>query len=170
MKKYIDNCLKYLTSGLMGIMVLVCCWQVFTRYILGNPSKVTEEFLRYSLIWITMLGAPYAYGKEKHLSITFLTKQFENKGTAFTKFFVELVVVFFSIFVLVIGGIQVSLNSIGQVSAAMQLPMPLLYASLPTFGVLMLFYSIIRLKEHIACIKNLKNTDAESESVIKTQN
>ncbi|WP_411248534.1 TRAP transporter small permease subunit, partial [Shouchella clausii] len=38
---------------MFGLMVLVAIWQVFSRYVLNAPSTFSEEFLRYSLIWVT---------------------------------------------------------------------------------------------------------------------
>ena len=64
----------------MGVMVIAVCWQVITRYILNNPSTVTEEALRYLLIWVTMVGGAYAYGRRKHLAITALSKRLSFKG------------------------------------------------------------------------------------------
>ena len=55
--KIINKILGWLIAFLVGVMVLGCCWQVITRFLLNNPSKYTEEFLRYALIWMTMLGA-----------------------------------------------------------------------------------------------------------------
>ncbi|MFP7334128.1 TRAP transporter small permease subunit, partial [Shouchella clausii] len=43
----------FLSSVMFGLMVLVAIWQVFSRYVLNAPSTFSEEFLRYSLIWVT---------------------------------------------------------------------------------------------------------------------
>ena len=61
--KIINKILGSAIAALAAIMVFACCWQVITRFLLKDPSQWTEEFLRYALIWMTMLGAPYAYGK-----------------------------------------------------------------------------------------------------------
>ena len=82
--KTLNKILGYLIAFLVGLMVLGCCWQVITRFLLNNPSKYTEEFLRYALIWMTMLGVPYAYGQERHISINIITKTFSLKGSLFT--------------------------------------------------------------------------------------
>lgn len=49
----IDKIIQVLSTIIMGVMVIAVCWQVITRYILNNPSTVTEEALRYLLIWVT---------------------------------------------------------------------------------------------------------------------
>ena len=75
MRNIIDSIIRVLCTAIMGIMVVAVCWQVITRYVLNNPSTVTEEALRYLLVWTTMVGAAYAYGKRKHLSINILLKK-----------------------------------------------------------------------------------------------
>lgn len=75
MRKIVDRVTAFLTCSLMIVMVLIACWQVFTRFVLNSPSTVSEEFLRYSLIWLTMIGSAYAYGKK---DVSFTTKSFSN--------------------------------------------------------------------------------------------
>ena len=49
----IDKIIQVLSTIIMGVMVIAVCWQVITRYILNNPSTVTEEALRNLLIRVT---------------------------------------------------------------------------------------------------------------------
>ena len=37
--KTLNKILGYLIAFLVGLMVLGCCWQVITRFLLNNPSK-----------------------------------------------------------------------------------------------------------------------------------
>ena len=142
--KLLNKVLETILAVLVGVMVLGCVWQVFTRFILNNPSKYTEEFLRYALIWLTMLGVPYAYGQERHLSINIITKTFTAKGNLMVKLFIEVLVTFLSVFVMIAGGIMVTANSAGQISPAMQIPMQFYYICVPVSGVLLLIYSVTR--------------------------
>lgn len=142
--KILNKILEVLLAVMVAVMVLGCFWQVFTRFILENPSKYTEELLRYLLIWLTMLGVPYAYGQERHLSINLITKTFTKQGTLASKIGIEIIVAILSIFVLVIGGVMVTMNSVGQSSPAMQIPMPVYYACVPASGILMVYYSVTR--------------------------
>lgn len=143
--KTLNKVLGYAIAALVGVMVLGCCWQVITRFLLNNPSKYTEEFLRYALIWMTMLGVPYAYGQERHISINIVTKTFSQKGSLMTKMVIEVIVMLLCVTVFIIGGIMVTMNSAGQISPALQIPMPLYYVGLPICGVLTLLYSANRL-------------------------
>lgn len=151
--KTLNKILGYAISILVGMMVLVCCWQVITRFILNSPSKYTEEILRYALIWTTMLGVPYAYGQEKHISINVITKSFSRKGSLMTKLAIEFIVSFLCVTIFIIGGIMVTLNSAGQISPALQMPMQFYYVGLPICGVLTLVYSVQRVGRFVKELK-----------------
>ncbi len=154
--KVLNKIIEYVLAFLVVVMVAGCFWQIFTRFILNDPSKWTEELLRYALIWLTMLGVPYAYGKEQHISIGFITGMFTKKGTVLDKIFIDMLILGLSVFVMVIGGTMVSANAVGQVSPAMNIPMQFYYMGVPVCGILMVIYAaerLIRLTREYAEIK-----------------
>ena len=154
--KKLNKVLEYILAFLVVVMVVGCFWQIFTRFVLNNASSWTEELLRYALIWLTMLGVPYAYGKEQHISIGFITTTFTKKGSLRNKIFIEILVLFLSAFVLIAGGIMVTINAVGQLSPAMGIQF--YYVGAPICGVLMIIYSGERL---IRFVKELKETKEE---------
>lgn len=119
----IDKIIQVLSTIIMGVMVIAVCWQVITRYILNNPSTVTEEALRYLLIWVTMVGGAYAYGRRKHLAITALSKRLSFKGQKILDIFVQAMVILFCVVVMIGGGTRLVNTAADQLSAALQLPM-----------------------------------------------
>ena len=66
---------------------------------------------------------------------------------------IELLVLFLSVFVMIIGGWMVTMNSAGQISPAMHMPMQMYYACVPIGGVLMVCYGLKRLA---GCMKQWK--------------
>ena len=144
---------------LIAAMVFGNFWQIFTRFILGNAASWTEEFLRYALIWLTMLGVPYAYGKNQHIAIEFVVNTFSAKGKQIDQVFIECVVGFISVFVMIIGGIMVTGNAAGQVSPALGMPMQYYYIGIPICGALMLVYLLPRLLDDIKALRSGKETD-----------
>ena len=100
-----------------------------------------------------MIGVPYAYGKDRHLSINLFVKKFEPKNEIRTKMLIEVIVMLLSVFIMIIGGIQVTLNSAGQISPAMQIPMQIYYVCVPICGILMVIYSMNRM---LNLVKELK--------------
>lgn len=164
MRDIVDRITAFLTCSLMVAMVVVACWQVFTRFVLNAPSTTSEEFLRYSLIWLTMLGAAYAYGKKKHLAVVFVARKLPKKFKFFTDMLVELIVLAFVLVIMLYGGSQAYQNAIGQVSAALRIPTQYLYLSVIVSGVLFLFYAIIHILEHIRNNKKPKVSEPDFES------
>ena len=147
MKNMVDKITGILTGSLLSIMCLMAIWQVFTRFVLNSPSTVTEEFLRYGLIWLTMVGGAYVYGKKEHLAIIFIVKKIPGKLQLLANLLVEACVLVFSIVILIMGGMTAFQNAVGQVSPSLQMPMQYLYLSLVVGGVLFLFYSAMNLAE-----------------------
>ncbi len=153
--KIINKILSVVLSALVAIMVAVVTWHVVARLI-GHPSDWTDEFLRYSIIWLTMLGAPYAYGQNKHLSINVLTNRFSARGKIIDKIVVHVIVLILSVVVFIVGGVMVTMNAAGQFSASMHLPMQVYYLGVPISGVLMVLYCIQHITGLLKELKELK--------------
>lgn len=164
MRDIVDRVTAFLTCSLMVAMVLVACWQVFTRFVLNSPSTLSEEFLRYSLIWLTMIGSAYAYGKKKHLAVVFVARKIPKKYKFYVDMLVEVIVLAFILVILIYGGTQAYQNSVGQVSSALNMPTQYLYLSLIISGVLFLFYAVIHIIEHFHNRNKWKTADAKFES------
>ena len=155
----IDKIIQVLSTIIMGVMVIAVCWQVITRYILNNPSTVTEEALRYLLIWVTMVGGAYAYGRRKHLAITALSKRLSFKGQK-----ILAMVILFCVVVMIGGGTRLVNTAADQLSAALQLPMPLIYASVPVGAILFIFYALIFIGEDLRDMKQGPKAEAAKEA------
>lgn len=155
MKKIMDRVTAFLTCLLMIVMVLIACWQVFTRFVLGDPSTVSEEFLRYALIWLTMIGSAYAYGRKKHLAVVFVARKIPAKFQIFVNLLVEAIVLIFIFVIMLLGGTRAYQNAVGQVSSALGIPMEYLYLSLVVSGILFLLYSFLNIAEHFKKNKDL---------------
>ncbi|MDN4523015.1 TRAP transporter small permease [Fictibacillus fluitans] len=165
-KKKLDQVLAFITCSIMGFMVIVAIWQVFTRYVLNSPSTVSEELLRYSLIWVSMLGAAYAFGNKKHIAIEFIVEKLSPKKALRISVLIESLVVLFAIIVMVVGGIMTVNITMAQTSASLGIPMGFIYLSLPVSGILVIGYSVINIYEAIVKRKvELYSEKMDGESV-----
>ncbi len=128
---------------LMAAMVLDVSWQVFTRFILKDPSSFTEELAGFLLIWIGLLGASYAYYTRAHLGIDILTGKLSGANKRFVEITVYTIVLLFSLLIPLIGGFRlVNLTfTLKQISPALGISMGYIYLVLPITGVLMIYYS-----------------------------
>jgi len=156
-KNKIDFTLKWLLVFIMAAMTLNVLWQVFTRFILQDPSSYTEELARYMLIWIGILGASYVAGQKMHLAIDLLSTKLEGKSKIYLEIFIQISILVFAFFVMVIGGIRlVSITLyLNQISAALQIPLGYVYTVLPISGVLMMFYSVFFIIEQVKNLSKL---------------
>jgi TRAP-type C4-dicarboxylate transport system permease small subunit len=151
MKKITEVITTILSSVLIVLMagiVIDVTWQVFTRFILRNPSSFTEELAGFLLIWIGLLGASYTYHKKAHLGIDTFTSRFTGLKKTVAGVAVSLVVILFAL-VLVIGGVRLvdMTFTLKQISPAMGIPMGYIYLVLPLTGVLFIYYSIATIFE-----------------------
>lgn len=145
----IDRLLAGIICVLMGAMVVNVLWQVFTRFVLKNPSSFTEETARYMMIWVGLLGSAYASGQKSHLALDLITAKFYGARKRASELFIHTVVLAFALGVLVLGGgrlvwIQLSL---GQKSAALQIKLGYVYLALPLAGAFIVFYSLMALRD-----------------------
>lgn len=144
LKKYIDKIVETVTSVLFLVMVAITTWQVITRYVLHDPSANTEEFLKYSLVWFSLLAGAYVVGKKKHIAITILHEQLKKNKKLVIDIIIQLSFLIFALIMLYGGSKAVSITMV-QTSPSLGLPMGYVYLSLPVSGILVFFYSTVNL-------------------------
>ena len=144
MKQKIDKFLGYFVAGLMMLMTADVLWGVVTRYAFGSQADWTEELARFLLIWIGILGAAYATGQKMHLAIDLLKPKLKPTRQHRLSLFINGVILLFAISILVIGGFRLIYitQTLGQLSAALRIPMTIVYAVLPISGLLVVYYKI----------------------------
>ncbi|WP_419214078.1 TRAP transporter small permease [Maribacter sp. X9] len=149
MRSKIDAFLGKTLVLIMSIMVINVLWQVFTRYVTGNPSSFTDELARYLMIWIGVLGAAYVSGRNLHVAIDILPTKSNKKTQKLLKTIVTLLVILFALFAFVIGGSRLVYLSymLGQQSPALQLPLAVVYVIIPVSGLLIIYYKLSDLKK-----------------------
>ena len=140
----IDSILEKILVVLFGIMILVVTWQVFSRFVLNSPSSFTEELSTYILIWISLLGATYAFRKKSHIGIDILTNKLSEPFDKFSKYIIHFANILFFSFVFVWGGLYLVMVTLqlNQISASLEIKIGYIYLILPISGSLRIYYSI----------------------------
>lgn len=143
-RKRIDKILGAALSTIMAVMVINVLWQVFTRYVTGNPSSFTDELARYLMIWVGVLGAAYVSGRNSHVAIDILPGRASSKNQKRLRILVTILVILFVLLAFVIGGSRLVYLSyiLGQQSPALHIPMAVVYLILPISGFLIIFYKL----------------------------
>jgi TRAP-type C4-dicarboxylate transport system permease small subunit len=142
-KQRLDRILGAVLVVMMAAAVLNVLWQVATRFLLGDPSTVTQELARYLLIWLSILGASYVVGQRGHLALELLLEKLSGRGRRTVQFLILGCVAAFALFVFVVGGARfVYIQAIlGQTSPTLGWPLWTVYTVLPISGLLMLVYT-----------------------------
>jgi len=144
LRQKIDKFIASLLSIIMAVMVLNVLWQVFTRFVLNNPSSFTDELARYLMIWVGVLGAAYISGKNMHVAIDIISNKLNAKNQEKLNILVHSIVIVFSVLVLVIGGFRLVYITavLNQNSPALHIPLSIVYAVIPLSGILITYYKI----------------------------
>lgn len=144
LRQKIDKILANALVVIMAVMVINVLWQVFTRFIVGTPSSFTDELARYLMIWLGILGAAYVSGRNMHVAIDVLPLRFSASTQKKLKLIVYSLIVVFAFFAMVIGGLRLVYITyiLDQYSPALQMPLAVVYFTIPLSGVLIIYYKI----------------------------
>ena len=147
--KALRNILNKILNVLAGVsllaMVALTCWQVFTRYILQNPSSWSEELVSYLFAWASLLGASLITGERGHMNIPVIVDKMSEKLQKFFGIVGELIAFAFSAIILVYGGIAITNLAMGQMTSSLGVAVGVFYIVLPLCGVLNMIYTVLNI-------------------------
>ena len=137
-KKFIDNFEEYFCVWSLAIMTVLVFIQVIMRYVFQNSLSWSEELARYIFLWLSWIGASYAVKERSHFRVEMFADLFKGKARKVFELFVLLTWFGFCLFLAYQGSlITRHLITRGQISAAMEIPMAWVYASVPVGSALM---------------------------------
>lgn len=157
LRKGLDKVLEFICCTLLALMTILVTWQVVSRYVLNNPSTVTEELVLFSFVWMGLLGGAYLFGKNEHMAMTFLFDKLSEKNQIKVRIFFELVIMAFAVSILVFGGWNMSKLSMGQLSSSLQIPMGYVYLALPLSGITTVIYNALNISDIVKELSGDKN-------------
>ncbi|MCC8013720.1 MAG: TRAP transporter small permease [Eubacterium sp.] len=141
----LNKFLNLLAGISFAAMVLLTCWQVFTRYILQNPSSWSEELVSYLFAWMALIGASVVTGERGHMNIPVLVEKFGPAGRKVLAVFSEVIAFVFAAVILVYGGIQITVLAMGQLTSSLGVAIGIFYIVLPLCGVLNMIYALLNI-------------------------
>ena len=139
--------LNLLAGASFIVMVLLTCWQVFTRYILGNPSSWSEELVSYMFAWMSLLGASIVTSERGHMNIPILVDMAGSSVQKLLHCLGEIIAFLFSAVILVFGGVQIANLAMGQMTSSLGVPIGIFYIVLPLCGVLNMIFTALNIIE-----------------------
>jgi len=145
----INRIMELFLMLIFGLLVLDVLFQVFSRYVLSTSFSWTEEFARFSLIWLSILGAAYLNAKREHLSMDFLYRKLSNPSKKKISILIEVLIFLFALVVMVIGGFNLVYTTLHleQLSGTLRIPLGYIYAIFPVCGLLIMSFSVFHISK-----------------------
>ncbi len=142
LKKIIDKLLSNFLVLIFFLLLICVIWQVLARW-MGISSLFTDEAARYMFIWVGLFGAAYAHGLHRHLAVDILLRALRGNAQRRLQMILHLMIILFALMTMVYGGSMLLFNTFtnGQITPTLQIPMWIIYLSLPLSGILITFYS-----------------------------
>jgi len=142
-RNLLDRLILSICSFALMLLVVVVTWQVFSRYVLNDPSSWTDELARYVMVWLGLLGASYLFGMKGHLAITLLDNFLKGKAHVALHLMLNGISFAFVSLAMLSGGLALMDKTTQQLSPALQLPMSTVYAILPISASIILIYLVL---------------------------
>lgn len=136
----LNRVLITLETVAVGVLLIAVCdvvlLQVLMRYLFATPNPWSEEVSRFCFIWMSLLGASLAVAQRAHFRFDQVTGRLGPRARWGVERAAGAAVLLFAL--LLIGtGIALMDLTLGERSAALNLPVALVYAAAPVSGALM---------------------------------
>jgi TRAP-type C4-dicarboxylate transport system permease small subunit len=143
MKRFYDSLEKSLRITLLvlvGGIVATTMLQIVARFILMVSIPWTDELARYLMIWASFVGLGVAYRKRELICVAFFREKLRPHLVKVALLVSDLLCSIFTI-VIVIYGVKLCLQNVGQVSPSMRISLGIIYAVVPLGCLLFLLFA-----------------------------
>lgn len=159
--KLIDQIVSWIAQLVMGVSAIVVLAvtfaQVLCRFVLKSPLPWSQDILRLAFTYLVFWGAAWCVRDKTHLNVDVLLSALPEKSRKVGEILINILLCAFFVFVIVVG-FQFAMSGLTQTTSYLPLPMTVYYCSIPTAGILMLFYMLQNLAEQI---KNFNKKEGE---------
>ncbi|GAB3042250.1 TRAP transporter small permease [Virgibacillus ainsalahensis] len=147
----------YISFFLFVIMTITMFVEVVARYIFSSSISWTGELTRYLFVWFIFISASYALAEKAHIRVEALNSLLPNKVRPFANLVGAVVWLAFSLFVSYLG-VDYALTMFNSTSAAMNVPMGIIYLGIP------IGYFLMSLRLIGQIINTIRGDETENES------
>ncbi len=126
------------------ILVIVVLLGVFTRHVMQDQIRWSEELARLLLVWISLLGGAIAYIDDQHLGVDLLVSRLDPLAARISSGFCHFLVLVFAVFVMGVGGTSMVMDRFdsGQLLPALQISRAWFYLAIPVSGWLISLFAL----------------------------
>lgn len=137
----IQKFLLWAIGTLIFAMMVVTFSQVVARYAFANSLSWSEEVGRYIFVWITFLGMSAAFQARAHVALDFLINLLPAKPSKLLTIINALLVAVVGA-ALIVGGTSLIKFGMNQRSAALGVPMYVIYSVIPFSGLTLYYFAL----------------------------
>ena len=121
-----------LSMFLCSAMLIVAIAHVVMRYVFNDALTWSEEFLRFSMVWFTLVSAAVLHQRKGHVGIVIFRDMFPDKMRNFCLRIIPIFAVIATVSVTV-NGILLLFRTYKQLTPALGISVAIPYAAIP-FG------------------------------------
>ncbi len=157
----LDHIVRVLLAVGMSVILSAIVFHVVGRYFFGKTYMGTMEMVRYTMIWVSILGAAAAFTCKQHVVIEMLSNKFPKQVWFWCRICGDLLLCGFFV-AMIYGGQYLAIRNFGQTSLGLQIPMFYPYLAIPVGGSLMLLYTLADLFNTFVDKCNLQVVSSEA--------
>jgi C4-dicarboxylate transporter, DctQ subunit len=166
-KNILVKFLDYLTYILLLQFTIVVFLQVVLRYAFNITFFWSDEFTRYSLVWLVFIGTAVLSADKEHIRVGFLVDLLPHKIKKCVDLLVNILCITF-VAVISIFSYEYLISNMEVGSISLKIPMGLIYGVFPLAGVFIILFLLMDCIDNIKQIfSNDKNASSEISNDIK---
>ncbi len=162
-KRQLTWLLEQFVVLIVAALVLDVLWGICTRFILGAPSRWTEEVATFLLIWVALLGAAVAFSRDEHLGLDYFVNKLDPSAQRLLAIIVQVLIMAFTTSAMVCGGYVLVTETLqsGQVTPALGIRMGYVYLAVPVSGLFIIAFCLERLVNLCSSSEALPSNDVD---------
>ncbi len=160
---FFSKAVGWLTFVGYATALVVLFEQIVARYVFNYGILWTDEFARYTMVWLVMLCSATLVRDKQHIRLTLLDSFFPKKALRWGELFIQLVILLFSVVVFRYSLVNLSLSQ-RAVSTNMRIPMTCIYLTFPVSTALMAFNAVFNA---LSLLLNRVETDIDKEEMVE---
>lgn len=161
---WVNEACKAVCAVMMAYLAVVCTLQVIARRFLNNSLSWSEETMRYVFVWMILMATAVTVKEGSGAAIDLLKKKLKSEKALAIQEVVLFILTGITALVLMKYGMDYALAAADMTSAAVHVPMSLVYACIPVGSALTLLHCINGVANGIAVIcgrRQLETADNE---------
>lgn len=137
----VNRLCQYFSALLLAVISVVCALQVFYRHVLNNSLSWSEELMRYLFIWMVLIATTITVKHGSGASVDSLAGIFRRFNARLYTVVLHLLMAAGGV-VFVVYGWKISMNTMSSLTAALQVPMGLVYLCVPISGAIITLHCL----------------------------